>query len=48
MRRRVVGVFNFGRKEIQEAICMTDVSRQFFECHQPKKDQDYVYSTYIP
>jgi hypothetical protein len=25
-----------------------DPTTQCFECHQPKKDQDYVYSTYIP
>jgi hypothetical protein len=27
---------------------VTDSVKQCFECHQPKKDQDYVYSTYIP
>ena len=27
---------------------ITDPGKQCFECHQPKKDQDYVYSTYIP
>jgi hypothetical protein len=27
---------------------VTDTAKQCFECHQPKKDQDYVYSTYIP
>jgi hypothetical protein len=27
---------------------VTDPTKQCFECHQPKKDQDYVYSTYIP
>jgi hypothetical protein len=27
---------------------VTDVVAQCFACHQPKKDQDYVYSTYIP
>ena len=27
---------------------VTDATKQCFECHQPKKDQDYVYSTYIP
>jgi hypothetical protein len=27
---------------------VTDPVKQCFECHQPKKDQDYVYSTYIP
>jgi hypothetical protein len=25
-----------------------DPTKQCFECHQPKRDQDYVYSTYIP
>ena len=27
---------------------VTDATKQCFACHQPKKDQDYVYSTYIP
>jgi len=27
---------------------VTDATKQCFECHQPKKHQDYVYSTYIP
>ena len=27
---------------------VTDAATQCFACHQPKKDQDYVYSTYIP
>jgi hypothetical protein len=27
---------------------VTDAVKQCFECHQPKKAQDYVYSTYIP
>jgi hypothetical protein len=27
---------------------VTDASKQCFECHTPKKAQDYVYSTYIP
>jgi hypothetical protein len=27
---------------------VTNPTKQCFECHQPKKDQDYVYSTYIP
>jgi hypothetical protein len=27
---------------------VTDPTKQCFECHQPKKDQGYVYSTYIP
>ena len=26
---------------------VTDAAKQCFECHQPKKNQDYVYSTYI-
>jgi hypothetical protein len=27
---------------------VTDPAKQCFECHQPKKDQDYAFSTYIP
>jgi hypothetical protein len=27
---------------------VADAAKQCFECHQPKKAQDYVYSTYIP
>ena len=27
---------------------VTDAAKDCFACHQPKKDQDYVYSTYIP
>jgi hypothetical protein len=27
---------------------VTDPVKQCFECHQAKKDQEYVYSTYIP
>jgi hypothetical protein len=27
---------------------VTDAAKQCFECHQAKKNQDYVYSTYIP
>ena len=27
---------------------VTDAATQCFECHQPKIDQDYVFSTYIP
>jgi hypothetical protein len=27
---------------------VTNAAEQCFACHQPKKDQDYVYSTYIP
>jgi cytochrome P460 len=27
---------------------VTDATKQCFECHAPKKAQDYVYSTYIP
>jgi len=27
---------------------VTDAAKQCFECHAPKKAQDYVYSTYIP
>jgi hypothetical protein len=27
---------------------VTNATKQCFECHLPKKDQDYVYSTYLP
>jgi hypothetical protein len=27
---------------------VTDAAKQCFECHQSRKDHDYVYSTYIP
>jgi hypothetical protein len=27
---------------------VTDAAKQCYGCHEPKKDQDYVYSTYIP
>jgi len=27
---------------------VTDAAKQCFACHQAKKDQDYVYSAYIP
>jgi hypothetical protein len=27
---------------------VTDATKQCFECHVPRKDNDYVYSTYIP
>jgi hypothetical protein len=27
---------------------VTDAAKQCFECHAPQKNQDYVYSTYIP
>jgi len=27
---------------------VTDAAKQCFACHEPKKSQDYVYSTYIP
>ena len=26
---------------------VTDATKQCFECHVPRKDNDYVYSTYI-
>jgi hypothetical protein len=32
----------------QSKPLVTDAVKQCFECHQPRKDQDYVYSTYIP
>jgi Cytochrome P460 len=27
---------------------VTDAAKQCFECHTSRKDNDYVYSTYIP
>jgi hypothetical protein len=27
---------------------VTDSAKQCFACHEPKKAQDYVYSTYLP
>ena len=27
---------------------VTDAAKQCFACHEPKKGQDYIYSTYIP
>jgi hypothetical protein len=27
---------------------VTDAAKQCYACHEPKKGQDYVYSTYIP
>jgi hypothetical protein len=27
---------------------VTDATKQCFECHQARKEKDYVYSTYIP
>ena len=27
---------------------VTDAAKQCFACHEPKKDHDYVFSTYIP
>jgi hypothetical protein len=27
---------------------VTDAAKQCYECHAPKKGQDYIYSTYIP
>jgi hypothetical protein len=32
----------------QSKPLVTDAVKQCFQCHQPRKDQDYVYSTYIP
>jgi len=32
----------------QSKPLVTDAVKQCFECHQPQKDHDYVYSTYIP
>jgi hypothetical protein len=40
--------FQFWAQADPKKPVVTDVVKQCFECHQPKKDQDYVYSTYIP
>jgi hypothetical protein len=40
--------FQFWAGEDAKKPVVTDAAKQCFECHQPKKDQDYVYSTYIP
>ena len=40
--------FQFWKQGDPNQPIVTDAVKQCFECHQPKKDQDYVYSTYIP
>jgi hypothetical protein len=40
--------FQFWAEGDAKKAQVTDPAKQCFECHQPKKDQDYVYSTYIP
>jgi Cytochrome P460 len=40
--------FQFWAQGDPKKPIVTDAVKQCFECHQPKKDQDYVYSTYIP
>ena len=40
--------FQFWTQGDPKKPIVTDVVKQCFECHQPKKAQDYVYSTYIP
>jgi hypothetical protein len=40
--------FQFWAGEDPKKPFVTDVVKQCFACHEPKKDQDYVYSTYIP
>ena len=40
--------FQFWAQGDSKKPIVTDVVKQCFECHQPKKDPDYVYSTYIP
>jgi Cytochrome P460 len=40
--------FQFWLRGDPKKPVVTDVVKQCFGCHQPKKDQDYVYSTYIP
>jgi len=40
--------FQFWAEGDPKKPIVTDSSKQCFECHQPQKDQDYVFSTYIP
>ena len=40
--------FQFWTQGDPKKPIVTDAVKQCFECHQPKKDQDYVYSAYIP
>ena len=40
--------FQFWAQGDPKRPIVTDAVKQCFECHQRKKDQDYVYSTYIP
>src|SRR5436305_14993806 len=50
----VVGIIDVGAVALDLTIAkalrpvVTDATRQCFECHQPQKAQDYVFSTYIP
>jgi hypothetical protein len=40
--------FQFFAEADPKKPVVTDAAKQCFECHVPKKNQDYVYSTYIP
>jgi hypothetical protein len=40
--------FQFWAEGDPKKPVVTDAAKQCFECHTPKKAQDYVYSTYIP
>jgi hypothetical protein len=40
--------FQFLAGEDATKPIVTDAAKQCFECHVPKKSQDYVYSTYVP
>ena len=40
--------FQFFAEGDPKKAVVTDAANQCFSCHVPRKDQDYVYSTYIP
>jgi hypothetical protein len=40
--------FQFWAEGDAKKPVVTDAAKQCFACHEPKKDQGYVYSTYIP
>jgi hypothetical protein len=40
--------FQFWERGDPKKPLVTNAAKQCFECHLPKKDQDYVYSTYLP
>jgi Cytochrome P460 len=48
MHRPAAGASSFWAEGDAKKPQVTDATKQCFACHEPKKDQDYVYSTYIP